>query len=128
MPYVPDDSALNLPEVRLPDLMTRLHAAGGRIALVGVPEARCVLLRWEPGESTERHRHPHAVELFLVLEGELRAWLETHDGIEEVLAGPGTLMFSRAGRAHRFTVAGSAPVILLAFLAPNEDRPDETTQ
>lgn len=128
MPFVPSGEAWNRRLVLLSEATAAAEAAlDGRVALIGAPTARCVVLHWEPGFSTESHRHPHAIEMFLVLAGQVRAWFEDASGVAEVTAGPGALMFSEPGRQHRFEVVGGEPVTLLAIVAPNEDRPDETT-
>jgi quercetin dioxygenase-like cupin family protein len=129
MPFVPVEEAWNLSIASLADATDAAAAAiDGRVALIGLPEARCVLLHWGPGHVTAFHRHPRAVEVFLVLEGELRGWLEHATGTNVVSARAGSLMCSPAGMAHRFEVIGDRPVVLLALVAPNEDAPDETTE
>lgn len=125
MPYVSE--AWNLPLIRLDDAAAAAaDSLDGRIALIGSPQVRCVMLVWEPGFTTSTHRHPHALEAFLVLEGELMAWLEGPSGVQEFRAPQGSLMLSQPGMGHRFRVEGDRPVRLLAIVAPNEDRPDET--
>jgi mannose-6-phosphate isomerase-like protein (cupin superfamily) len=128
MPFVPAEEARNRPLVGLGDAAAAAAAApDGRVALIGTPTARCVVLHWKAGFSTRTHRHPHAIEMFLLISGHLRAWLEGPDGMSELLAEPGSLLYAEPGRGHRFAVIGDEPVTLLAIVAPNEDRADETT-
>jgi quercetin dioxygenase-like cupin family protein len=42
--------------------------------------------------------------------------------------GPGEFMLAMRGVRHAIRVPERAPVMLLAAVAPNEDRPDETVE
>ena len=42
--------------------------------------------------------------------------------------GPDDFMFARRGVPHIIRVPDGQPLLLLALVAPNEDRPDETIE
>jgi quercetin dioxygenase-like cupin family protein len=126
MPYVTPAEGLNSPFLDLDALPGRPDEPSWRVALVGTPGLRVVLVRWEPGFATVPHHHPHAEEIFLVLEG--RALFTVGDEPEREVS-PGQLVFAERGTWHAIRVPlGGAPVTLLAAVAPNEDEPDETIE
>jgi quercetin dioxygenase-like cupin family protein len=73
---------------------------------------------------TVPHRHPHAEEVFLVVQGE--ALFRT--GEDERTVGPGNVLMARRGTRHAIGAVGSDPLVLLISMTPNVDRPDETVE
>ncbi len=125
MPYVNDGSALDQPFTRLDTLAEAAGPGPWRIPLVGTDGLRVVLLRWLPGYATVPHVHPGAEEIFFVVSG--RASFTVGD-LPEREVGPGELVLARRGTNHAIRVPGPEPLVLLAAVAPNEDRPDETIE
>ncbi len=125
MPHVPSGAGLDLPSVDLAEVTAKAGPAPWREMLVGTDGLRVVLLRWPPGFATVPHVHPHAEEIFLVLEG--RAVFAIGDA-PELEAGPGTFLFAPRGVLHAIRVPAGDDLVLLASVAPNEDRPDETIE
>jgi quercetin dioxygenase-like cupin family protein len=126
MPYVPDVEAFNLPGLDLDALARDAGAMPWRMALVGTAGLRVTYHGFPPGFSTIPHRHPHAEEIFTVLRGTA---LFTIGDEPERAVGPGELVLALRGVRHRIRVAADAtPLLLLAAVAPNEDRPDETIE
>lgn len=126
MPFVSEAEAFNLP---LQDLEALARDAGElpwRLALVGTPGLRVTFHGFPPGFSTIPHRHPHAEEFFKVLSGQA---LFTVGDEPEHEVGRGGLVLAMRGVRHRIRVADDAgPMIMLAAVAPNEDRSDETIE
>ena len=122
MPYVPHADAIARPLVDLVALARAQGPGPWRLSLVGDPGGRAVLLGWPPGFRTIPHRHPGASELFAVQSG--RTGFRLAD-LDEVEMGPGSFLVARPGELHGLRVLGDEPVVLLAIVAPNEDRPDE---
>lgn len=126
MPHVPAGDALDLPLLDLAELAAKAGPAPWREMLVGTGGLRVVLLRWPPGYATVPHVHPHAEEIFLVLEGRAVFAIGEEPELE---AGPGSFLFARRGELHAIRVPeGGGDLTLLASVAPNEDRPDETIE
>jgi quercetin dioxygenase-like cupin family protein len=126
MPYVPDAEALNIPFADLEALAREVGPMPWRVAVVGTSGVRLTYHGFQPGFSTIPHRHPHAEEFFKVLQGTA---LFTVGDQPERAVGPGDLVLALRGVRHLIRVASDAePVILLACVAPNEDRPDETIE
>lgn len=126
MPYVPSADALNEAFVDLAALRERMGPPPWRVALVGSPRLRVVLLRWPPGFATVAHHHPGADEIFLVVDG--HAEFTIGDEPARTL-GPGELALARRGERHAIRVpAGGSELVLLAAVAPNEDLPDEAVE
>ncbi len=129
MPHVAPDEGLNRSFAALADIVSAMGAepvgAPARVALVGSPGLRVVLLRWPPGFATVAHRHPHADEIFLVLEGRARFIIGS---APPRLVEPGVLVLARRGERHAIEVPDDVELLLLAAVAPNEDRADETIE
>ncbi len=126
MPYVRAGDALDLPFADLADVADRAGPGPWREMLVGTDGLRVVLLRWPPGYATVPHVHPHAEEIFLILDG--RAVFRFGDE-PEMEAGQGAFLFAPRGVLHAIRVPrGGGDLTLLASVAPNEDRPDETIE
>ncbi len=125
MPFVPPGKGLDLPFVDLDELAARMGEPPWRAMLVGTGGLRVVLLRWPPGYATVPHVHPGAEETFLVLDGRAAFAI---DGQPEREVGPGIFMLASRGVRHAIRVPEGAAVTLLASVAPNEDRPDETIE
>jgi quercetin dioxygenase-like cupin family protein len=122
MPYVPDIDALCRPSADLDALAREQGPGPWRLALVGDPGVRAVLLGFPPGFRTIPHHHPRASELFLVRSGRLGFRLADHPEIELVQGG---FLVARPGELHGLRTLGDEPVVLVAAVAPNEDAPDE---
>lgn len=122
MPHVPDTDAIARPLVDLPALARAEGPGPWRLSLVGDDGVRAVLLGWPPGFRTVPHVHPRASELFAVQSGRIGFRL-AHDAEAEL--APGSLLVARPGELHGLRVLGEQPAVLLAVVAPNEDRPDE---
>ena len=126
MPYVPATEALNEAFVDVWRLRDQMGATPWRAALVGTPGVRVVLLGWPPGYATVPHVHPHAEEVFLVLQG--RAAFSIGNEPERDV-GPGQFMLAERGERHGIRVPlDGEPLVLLAAVVPNEDAPDETIE
>ena len=122
MPYVTDEEALNQPFLDVDALIGELGPPPTRTCLIGTPGLRVVLLHWPPGYATMPHLHPAAEEIFQVVRG--RALFSIGDAPERDV-GPGELVLARRGVWHAIRVAQGAPLVLLAAVGPNDDRPDE---
>jgi quercetin dioxygenase-like cupin family protein len=125
MPYVPDTDAIARP---FADLVAEAAALGDgpwRIPLAGDPGVRAVLLGWPAGFRTIPHRHPGATELFLVRSGIMGFRLA--DAPEREV-GPGSFLVARPDELHGLRAAGPEPLVLVAIVGPNEDRPDEAIE
>jgi mannose-6-phosphate isomerase-like protein (cupin superfamily) len=125
MPFVPDGHGPDLPSIELDDLALRMGEPPWRAMLVGTAGLRVVLLCWPPGYATVPHVHPGAEEIFLVMGG--RAVFAIGDEPEQEV-GPGTFLLAPRGVIHAIRVPDGEPLTLLASVAPNEDRPDETIE
>jgi quercetin dioxygenase-like cupin family protein len=126
MPFVPDSEALNVPIADIDAIARDAGPMPWRVALVGTSGLRLTYHGFGPGFSTIPHRHPHAEEFFKVLRGTA---LFTIGDDPERAVGPGELVLALRGVRHLIRVAEDAePVVLLACVAPNEDRPDETIE
>lgn len=126
MPFVSEAEALNVPWQDLEAIARDAGEMPWRVALVGTAGLRVTYHGFPAGFSTVPHRHPHAEEIFKVLSG--RALFTVGDEPEREV-GPGELVLALRGVRHVIRVAdGAAPMIMLAAVAPNEDRPDETIE
>jgi quercetin dioxygenase-like cupin family protein len=125
MPYVADGEALDRPFLDLDALAADLGPPPWRACLVGTPGLRVLLLHWPAGYATVPHEHPAAEEIFRVIRG--RAFFTIGDEPEREV-GPGDFMFALRGVRHAIRVPDDGPLLLLASVAPNEDRPDETIE
>lgn len=126
MPFVSESEAFNLSGLDLDALARDAGVMPWRVALVGTAGLRVTYHGFPPGFSTVPHRHPHAEEFFTVLSG--TALFTIGDEAERAV-GPGELVLALRGVRHRIRVADDAgPVVMLAVVAPNEDRPDETIE
>ncbi len=125
MPFVAEGEALGRPFTDLDAIADEQGPPPWRVCLVGTSGLRVVLLHWPPGFATVAHIHPHAEETFEVLRG--RAAFEIGDEAAREV-GPGTFTLAPRGVRHAIRVAGDEPLLMLAAVAPNEDRPDETIE
>lgn len=125
MPYVADGEALDRSFLDLDALAADLGPPPWRACLVGTPGLRVVLLHWPAGFVTVPHMHPSAEEIFRVIRGRARFTIGDEPERE---VGPGDFMFARRGVRHVIRVSDGQPLLLLASVAPNEDRPDETIE
>ena len=125
MPYVADRDAFNRRFLDLDALAADLGPPPWRACLVGTPGLRVVLLHWPAGFATVPHVHPSAEEIFRVIRG--RALFTIGDEPEREV-GPDDFMLARRGVRHTIRVPDGQPLLLLASVAPNEDRPDETIE
>lgn len=125
MPYVAAGEALDRPFLDLGMVAAGMGPPPWRVCLVGTPGLRVVLLHWPSGYATVPHRHPAAEEIFQVVAG--RASFAIGEAPEREV-GPGEFMLAKRGVRHAIRVVGDGPLTLLAAVAPNEDRPDETIE
>lgn len=126
MPYVRDGEGYDRAVVDLEALVTEMGEPPWRACLVGTSALRVVLLHWLPGFATVPHVHPHAEETFEILSG--RAIFSIGDG-PDVEVGAGAFLLARRGEIHAIRVPDDGePLLLLAAVAPNQDRPDETIE
>lgn len=125
MPFVTEEEAFNRPFLDLDSLADDLGSPPWRACVVGTPAMRVILLHWPPGYSTVPHVHPAAEEIFQVVRG--RAVFAIGDEPEREV-GPGSFALAKRGELHAIRVPEGASLLLLAAVAPNEDRPDETIE
>jgi len=125
MPHVADGEALDRSFVDLDALAADLGPPPWRACLVGAPGLRVVLLHWPSGFATVPHVHPSAEETFRVVRG--RAMF-TIGAEPEREVGPGDFAFAGRGVRHAIRVPDGETLLLLASVAPNEDRADETIE
>jgi mannose-6-phosphate isomerase-like protein (cupin superfamily) len=125
MPFVDPSEAFNRPSIDTAALAADVGPGSWRQALIADAGTRWVLLAWEPGFTTIPHHHPGASEVFLVLEGKLALRLDNEPEIE---AGPGTVLLARRNQVHTLRSIGEQRLLLIASVAPNESRPDETIE
>ncbi len=127
MPYVAPEEALGHRSADLEALEREMGDPPWRVALIGTPALRVVLVRWPAGFATVPHRHPHADEIFQVVRG--HALFAFGEAGEEVRAGPGQVLHAAVGVRHSIRVPSDAgPLTMLAAVAPNEDRADEAIE
>lgn len=122
MPYVAPDEAINAAAVDVDAIRARQGDPPWRVPLAAGPSLRSVLLCWPAGYAAPPHRHPRAIEVFLVLEGEAEF---TFDGRDVRRAGAGTHVFAPVGVSHAIRVVGDRPLLFLVALGPNEDHDTE---
>jgi quercetin dioxygenase-like cupin family protein len=125
MPFVASGEALGRAFTDLESLAAEQGPPPWRVCLVGTPGLRVVLLCWPAGFATVPHRHPHAEETFEVVRGQ--AAFRMGDEPERIV-GPGAFVLAARGVPHAIRVPDGEPLLLLAAVAPNEDRPDETVE
>lgn len=126
MPFVSDGEAFNRSYTNLDALAEELGPPPWRACLAGTAGMRVVLLCWPPGFATVPHLHPGGEETFQVMRG--RALFAIGDEAERDV-GPGSFLLAKRGVRHAIRVPdGGEPLLLLAAVAPNEDRPDETIE
>jgi mannose-6-phosphate isomerase-like protein (cupin superfamily) len=125
MPFVAPGEAHDSPFIDLETLARARGPAPWRQCLVGTSGLRVLLLHWPAGFATVPHRHPAAEEVFYILQG--RALFTIGDEPEREV-GSGQFMLAMRGVRHAIRVGGNEPLTLMAVVAPNEDRPDETIE
>lgn len=102
-----DGAIVGTPGVMHDRFMLEAADTGGRFALVEhllPPRALAAPL----------HRHHHEDEYSFVLEGSVGALL----GDDEVVGGPGSLIFKPRGQWHTFWNAGDVPARILELISP----------
>ena len=67
-----------------------------------------------PGQITEEHYHPHSEEIYYILRGRGKMWLENDS--REVKAGDGIAI--PPGKRHKIENTGEASLVLLCCCAP----------
>ena len=125
MPFVAPGEAYDLPFLDLDRLAREAGLPPWRLCLVGTSGLRILLLHWPAGFATVPHHHPAAEEAFHILRG--RAAFTIGDEPEREV-GPGAFLLALRGVEHGIRVVGGEPLLLMATVAPNEDRPDETIE
>jgi len=109
---------MNASAIDVEEIKARQGDPPWRVPLAAGPSLRSVLLCWPAGHWAPPHRHPRAIEVFVVLEGEAEF---TFDGTSTVRARRGTHLFAPAGVSHAIRVVGDIPLLFLVALGPNED-------
>jgi quercetin dioxygenase-like cupin family protein len=126
MPFVGDGEALDRSYVDLNAVADKLGPPPWRALLAGTPGMRVVLLHWPSGFATVPHLHPGAEETFQVIRG--RAMFSIGEEPEREVCS-GSFVLAKRGVRHAIRVPeGGEPLLLMAAVAPNEDRPDETIE
>ena len=67
-----------------------------------------------PGQITEEHYHPNSEEIYYILWGRGRMWLENDS--RDVKAGDGIAI--PPGKRHKIENTGDVPLVLLCCCAP----------
>jgi quercetin dioxygenase-like cupin family protein len=75
-----------------------------------------VLICQEPGTGNRTHYHPVDDEWWVVLMGSIKWWM---DGIGEIHAETGDVVFVPRGVKHKIRTAGTGPSIRLAISPPD---------
>jgi mannose-6-phosphate isomerase-like protein (cupin superfamily) len=70
--------------------------------------------RIAPGQTTEEHYHIHAEEIYYILRGKGRMWLENDS--REIRAGDGIAI--PPGTRHKIENSNKEPMVLLCCCAP----------
>lgn len=122
MPYVARIDALDDHQTDVHETAAALDDGVWRRPLLADPDLRTVLIGWPPGFRTVPHHHPHATETFQVVSGRLGFRL---DDRAEVELGPGGITIARRHEVHGLRALGDQPLVFIACVAPNIDRPDE---
>ncbi len=117
MPYVAPYESLNAPSVNLSALKAEQGQPPWRIPLAASSTLRSVLLCWPPGFRAGTHRHPRAVEIFYIIEGDAEF---TFNGTDVQRAPAGTHLFAPIGTLHDIKVVGDHPLLFFVVLGPNE--------
>jgi mannose-6-phosphate isomerase-like protein (cupin superfamily) len=103
-----DGEVAGSPELRTDRFMIDGADTGGRLSVVEHTVAPHVL-------AGPLHHHTREDEYSYVLEGRLGALL----GDQEVLAGPGDLVFKPRGQRHTFWNPGDTPTRILELITPS---------
>lgn len=117
--------ALNRPFLDLDAIARWQGSPPWRTCLVATEGLRVVLFHWPAGFATVPHVHAAADEVFQVLRGMA---VFAIGNVPEREVGPGEFILARRGVKHSISVSGNDPLTLLATVAPNDDRPDETSE
>ena len=67
-----------------------------------------------PGQQGSLHTHPDTAEIWLFSEGHGRAML----GDQEIVTGPGSVVYTPPGVSHQFFNTGDTPVKLFWMYSP----------
>jgi quercetin dioxygenase-like cupin family protein len=123
VPYAPPEEGLNRPLVDVRALADAEPPPSRRV-LISTPMIRVMLLHWPGGFRTVPHRHPRALETFVILEGGATFSIagERLDGL------PGRVLRASPGQEHAIEVPPDGRIVFLSVVAPNEDLPDETIE
>lgn len=117
--------ALNRPFLDLDAIARWQGSPPWQTCLVATEGLRVVLFHWPAGFATGPHVHAAADEMFQVLRG---VAVFAIGNVPEREVGPGEFILARRGVRHSISVSGNDPLTLLATVAPNDDRPDETSE
>jgi quercetin dioxygenase-like cupin family protein len=126
MPYVAPDEAVNAGAMDLQAIRREMGPPPWRKALIGTETTRWVLWEMQAGYVQRAHKHPHAEEVFHVLDGQ--AVFRFGEDETEHSAGPGTVLLARRGVVHVVSVPGPGSLFMLVSVTPNADVPDETVE
>jgi quercetin dioxygenase-like cupin family protein len=122
VPYVAPHEVLDAWSASI-DTVVEVHGeAPWRQPLLANDDVRVALICWPPGFRTIPHQHPHATETFQVVSGHLGFRL---DDRPELALGAGDIAIAHRGQVHGLWVSGDSPLVFIASVSPNQDRPDE---
>ncbi len=122
MPYVAPHEVLDTWSASVEEVIVASGGPPWRRPLLANDDTRVVLISWPTGYRTIPHHHPFATETFQVVAGRLGFRL---DDRPELDLGPGDISIAHRGQVHGLWVRGDGPLVLIACVAPNQDRPDE---
>jgi quercetin dioxygenase-like cupin family protein len=86
-----------------------------KVSLFDTANCFCDLYCLKPGQAQRPHSHAGADKIYYVLEGEATIQI----GDEEQMLGPGRIVLAPSEVVHGVRNAGSQPLSLLVFMAPN---------
>jgi len=122
MPYVDPTQAINALLVRFDAIRATQGEPPWRVPLAAGQTLRSVLLCWPAGHVAPPHRHPRAIEVFVILAGEAEF---TFGNGEVHRASVGAQLFAPVGMSHAIRVVGDEPLLFVLALGPNQDNDTE---
>lgn len=122
MPYVAPHEVLDTWSASVEEVIVASGGPPWRRPLLANDDTRVVLISWPTGYRTIPHHHPFATETFQVVAGRLGFRL---DDRPELDLGAGGIAIAHRGQVHGLRVLGDTPLVFIACVSPNQDRPDE---
>ena len=116
IPKVDTHDSINQTINRLDETKQRMGAPPWSVRVVYNESMSGVLICQNPGEGNRWHYHPDSDEWWVMLEGELQWGIE---GVGEVVAKPGDIVFVPRKRKHIMRCVGSGPCIRLSIGVPD---------